>query len=517
MKTLETLAQELPSARLYGDGSVVVAGVKPDSRQVQPGDLFVAIQGERADGHRYIPAALRQGAVAIVGEREPDQVEEIVGGKMPVPYVQVPDGRESLAHLAAAWYDHPGRKLKVIGVTGTDGKTTTCTLITSILEAAGHPTGMVSTVSAVIGGKETDTGFHTTTPEALDVQRYLAEMVAVGAEYAILESTSHGLAQHRVTACEYDVAVVTNITHEHLDYHGTFEAYREAKARLFCSLATAYRKPRNVPKVSVLNADDPSFGYLRQIPADMHLAYGLENKAEVTASDLDLAPSGLRFTAHTPAGDFAVDSPLVGRFNVYNILATVAVGVSQGVPAAAMQAGIRAVHGVIGRMDAIDMGQDFTVLIDFAHTPNALERALETVRSLTSKRVIVVFGCAGLRDRGKRPLMGEVAGRLADLTVITAEDPRTERVEDIMAEIAAGCQRTGRQEGADYFCIADRQEAINAAVAMAEPGDLVVITGKGHERSMCYGTTEYPWSDHQAAKKAIKLTSQTRCGRIQQG
>jgi len=356
----------------------------------------------------------------------------------------------------------------------------------------------------MIGGQETDTGFHTTTPEALDVQRYLAEMVAVGAEYAILESTSHGLAQHRVTACEYDVAVVTNITHEHLDYHGTFEAYREAKARLFRSLATAYRKPGNVSKVSVLNADDPSFAYLRQIPADVHLAYGLESGAQVTASKLSLTPGGLHFMAHTPAGDFPVDSPLIGRFNVYNILAAVAVGVSQGVPVAAMQQGIRAVRGVLGRMDAIDMGQDFTVLIDFAHTPNALERALETVRGLTSKRVIVVFGCAGLRDRSKRPLMGEVAGRLADLTVITAEDPRTERVEDIMAEIAAGCQRAGREEGKDYFCIADRQEAINAAVAMAEPGDLVVITGKGHERSMCYGTTEYPWSDHEAARKALQ-------------
>jgi UDP-N-acetylmuramoyl-L-alanyl-D-glutamate--2,6-diaminopimelate ligase len=502
MKNLQALISELPVAQCDGYGVVEIAGIKADSRQIAPGDLFVAIQGLGADGHRYIPAALRQGAAAIVGEREREQVEALLGGPLAAPYVRVRDGREALAHLVAAWYDHPGRKLRVIGVTGTDGKTTTSTLITAILEAAGHSTGMVSTVSAVIGGKESDTGFHTTTPEAQDVQRYLAEMAAAGAEYAVLESTSHGLAQHRVTGSEYDVAVVTNITHEHLDYHGSYEAYREAKASLFRSLTPSFHKP-GVAKVAVLNADDSSYEYLRAIPVDRQLAYGLKH-ADITAHDIKLSPAGQSFVARTPAGEFIIESTLVGLFNVYNILAAISVGVSQGLPIEAMQQGIRSVRGVIGRMDPINLGQDFTVLVDFAHTPNALERALEAVRHLTDKRVIVVFGCAGLRDVQKRYLMGEVAGRLADYTVITAEDPRTERVEDISAEIARGCQAAGKREGQGYICIADRQEAINAAVEMAQPGDLVMTTGKGHERSMCYGAVEYPWSDHEAAQKALR-------------
>ncbi len=503
MKPLRALCGELEKAELYGDGRTCVAGIKADSRQVQPGDLFVAIPGQSSDGHRYIPAAVRQGAAAIAGTWEPTQVEALLGGTLPVPYVRVQEGREALAHLAAAWYDHPARKLKVIGVTGTDGKTTTCTLITSILEMAGHATGMVSTVSAVIGGKEADTGFHTTTPEALDVQRYLAEMVQAGAEYAVLESTSHGLAQHRVTACEFDVAVVTNITHEHLDYHGSYEAYREAKAQLFHHLGRAVRKG-DMPKVAVLNADDSSYSYLVSIWADRRCSYGMHEGCDIWATDVRYDAGGQHFIAHTPVGDVAIETPLVGRFNVYNVLAAVAVAVSQEIPFAAIQAGVARMRGVVGRMERIDLGQDFTLLIDFAHTPNALERALETVRPLTSGRVIVVFGCAGLRDRQKRFLMGEVAGRLADLTVITAEDPRTERVEDIMAEIAAGCRQAGRQEGADYICVADRQEAIQVAVDLARSGDLVVVTGKGHEQSMCYGTIEYPWSDHEAARKALR-------------
>ncbi|NLS78698.1 MAG: UDP-N-acetylmuramoyl-L-alanyl-D-glutamate--2,6-diaminopimelate ligase [Chloroflexi bacterium] len=502
MKTLNELLVALPDARLWGDGSACVAGIKADSRKVQPGDLFLAYQGKALDGHRYIGSAVAQGASVVVGERAPAEVEALLGGPLAVPYVQVANGRQALAYLAAAWYDFPARKLRVIGVTGTDGKTTTATLITSILEVAGHRTGLVSTVSAVIGGREQETGFHTTTPEALDMQHYLAEMVEAEAEYAVLESTSHGLAQHRVDACEYDVAVVTNITHEHLDEHGSFEAYRDAKAQLFRHLSTAQRK--GIPEVSVINVDDPSYPYLRVIPADEHWSYGLDSPAGVTATDITFVPSGLTFTAHTPRGEFRLESRLVGRFNVYNILAAVTATLSQGVPVSAIQAGVSAMRGVRGRMDPIDLGQDFAVLIDFAHTPNALEQALKTVRQLTAGKVIVVFGCAGLRDRQKRPMMGEVACRLADRSVLTAEDPRTEPVEEIIAQTVVGCQQAGGQEGRDFFRVPDRGEAIQTAIDMAEPGDLVVITGKGHEPSMCYGTVEYPWSDHEAAWKALK-------------
>ena len=496
---LRQLLTALSHKRVEGDPDVEIRGITHDSRRVQPGDLFVAIQGLHADGHEYIAEAIERGAMAVVAERVLPQFPPVPS----VPFIFVPDSRHALAHLAAAFYGYPSRQLRLIGVTGTDGKTTTIALTRALLEAAGHRTGMISTVSAVIGGEEVETGLHTTTPEAPDVQHYLAWMVAAGAEYAVLEATSHGLDQQRVAACDFDVAVVTNITHEHLDYHGTYEAYREAKARLFRSLATACRKP-GVPKVAVLNADDASFDYLRRIPADRQLSYGLASSADVMAREIVHSPEGLRFTVETPVGKFPVESSLLGTFNMPNILAAIAVGISQGVPIEAMQEGVKAVRGVVGRMERVDSGQDLAVFIDFAHTPHALERALETARELTGGQVIVVFGCAGLRDRAKRPWMGEIAGRLADRIVITAEDPRTEDLNEIMAQIAAGCERAGRREGADYWRIGDRGEAIAFAVNLARPGDLVIVTGKGHERSMCFGTTEVPWSDHEAVREALR-------------
>jgi UDP-N-acetylmuramoyl-L-alanyl-D-glutamate--2,6-diaminopimelate ligase len=427
---------------------------------------------------------------------------DALGIDLEVPYVQVTDSRQAWAWLAAAWHGHPSRQLQLIGVTGTDGKTTTVRLIAEILRAAGHSVGWISTVGARIGADESDTGLHTTTPDALEVQEHLARMVAAGTRYAVIEATSHGLAQHRVTGCHFDIAVVTNITHEHLDYHGTYEAYRAAKARLFEGLSSSYRKP-DTPKSTVLNADDSSFDYLQALAADRSLAYGIEQPCDVQASNIQLAASGSTFNAASPERTFPIITQLVGLFNVYNILAAIAVGVLQDTDPADIQRGVAAVEGVTGRMERIDLGQGFTVMIDFAHTPNALEKALRTVRTLTETRVTVVFGCAGLRDRAKRPLMGEVAGRLADRIVLTAEDPRTEDLGAIIEEIAAGCERAGRREGSDYWRVPDRAEAIAMAIRQAQPGDVVLVTGKGHEQSMCFGTTERPWSDHQAVSDAL--------------
>jgi UDP-N-acetylmuramoyl-L-alanyl-D-glutamate--2,6-diaminopimelate ligase len=485
-----------------GNLEVEITGLACDSRQVKPGDLFVAIKGLTADGHDFIPQALERGAVAVVVQ-DTRYAQHATRNTQHASCILVSNSRQALAHLAAAFHGYPARQLKVIGVTGTDGKTTTVNLIQAILSAAGRKTGMISSVNALIGDEHYDTGLHVTTPDALDVQKYLAQMAAAGTEYAILESTSHGLAQHRVTACEYDVAVVTNITHEHLDYHGTYEEYRAAKARLFRDLSISFRKP-DTPKVSILNADDSSFNYLRAIPADRHLTYSLTSPANVTAKDIVSSPEATHFTAQTPVGGFEVHSSLVGYFNVYNVLAAIAVGISQEIPSEAMQEGIASVTGVVGRMERIDLGQDFTAIVDFAHTPNSLKRALETARGLTQSEVIVVFGCAGLRDAAKRPMMGEIAGSLADRVVITAEDPRTESLEDIMARVALGCEKAGRREGEHYWRISDRGEAIDFAINMAQPGDLVIVTGKGHERSMCFGTTEYPWSDHEAVRAALK-------------
>jgi UDP-N-acetylmuramoyl-L-alanyl-D-glutamate--2,6-diaminopimelate ligase len=501
MVALDTLVDALPAATRLGwpqagtERSLEIGKICEDSREVSPGDLFVAISGVSVDGHRYVPAALRAGAVACVVERD---LPELAG----LPRVVVPDAREALAYMHAALRGHPGRHLKVIGITGTDGKTTTTRVVVGILTAAGHAVGAIDSVAATIGGVESPTGFHTTTPDAPAVQAYLAEMVAAGVEYAVVESTSHGLAQQRVAAVEYDVAAVTNITHEHLDFHGSLEAYQQAKARLFRSLSTSYHKP-GVDKVAVLNRDDSSYDLLKGIPADRRYTYGLGEGVDFRASEVSVSPTGLHFTVNTPDGMLRVSSPLVGRYNVHNILAAVAVTWSQGVSLDNIAAGIARVRGVIGRMERIDAGQPFTAIVDFAHTPNGLDKALQTAREITEGQVIVVFGSAGLRDVAKRAWMGEIAGRLADRVIITAEDPRTEPLDAIMATVAEGCEQAGRREGEGYWRIGDRAEAIYTALTMAHPGDLVLACGKGHERSMCYGTTEYPWSDQDAMRDGL--------------
>jgi UDP-N-acetylmuramoyl-L-alanyl-D-glutamate--2,6-diaminopimelate ligase len=496
---LTELVDALPRAKVRGHTDVKVEAITSDSRRVAPGSLFVAYRGVSADGHDFVPQAVARGAVAVVAERNLKGLE--------VPLVVVPDGREALAHLSAAWHGYPSRQLTVVGVTGTDGKTTTCNLIHSILTAAGRRAGLVTTVNAIIGERVMETGLHTTTPDAPDVQGYLAEMAAAGIEIAVLEATSHGLAQHRVTACDFDVAAVTNITHEHLDIHGNLKAYRQAKARLFRHLDSGYRKP-GVPKVAVLNAEDDSYRYLHRIPADRQLAYSIEDPligtANVIATGVRRRAPDTRFTVQSPEEDFDLRTVLVGDYNISNILAATSVALALGVPVEAIQQGVWNVKGIAGRMERVDEGQDFTALVDFAHTPNSLQRVLETARTLTEGRVIAVFGSAGLRDVAKRVWMGEVGGRLADVTVLTAEDPRTESLEAILDEMARGAEKAGAVEGQSYYRIPDRAEAIQFAVDLARPGDLVITCGKGHEQSMCYGTVETPWSEHEALREALR-------------
>lgn len=496
MITSDVLLAALPSAQVYNWRSLSIHNITSDSRLVGQGDLFVAIPGVAVDGHRFIAAALQAGAVACVVEHT---VPELAG----VPTIVVPNAREAYAYLQAAKYEFPSRQLVLIGVTGTDGKTTTVRLISAILRAAGKSVGSINTVSAEIGGLESPLAFHTTTPDAAQVQAYLRQIRDAGADYAVLETTSHGLAQYRVAACDYDIAVVTNITHEHLDFHGSYIAYRDAKAMLFRMLSTSIIKP-GVPKVAILNGDDASFDYLQAIPVERQVVYGLGIPAQVTACDIIVASHGLEFTVIWPDGRMVIKSPLLGRFNVHNILAAISVALALNIEPEAIVQGVASVQGVLGRMERIDRGQPFTAMIDFAHTPNALEHALSTVRELTSGKVIVVFGCAGLRDHTKRAWMGEIAGRLADRVIITAEDPRTESLDEIIEQIASGCGTAGRVEGQDYWRISDRSQAILAALRLARPGDLVIMTGKGHERSMCFGTTEYPWSEHDAVAAGLR-------------
>jgi UDP-N-acetylmuramoyl-L-alanyl-D-glutamate--2,6-diaminopimelate ligase len=497
--TLRELLAALPHAEVRpSDDDLTIRDIVSDSRRAEPGSLFVAYRGVEVDGHDHAAAAVARGAVAVVVERE------LPG--LAAPQVLVPNGREALAHLAAAWHGFPARRLTVVGITGTDGKTTTSNLLHSILTAAGRWAGLVTTVNAVIGERVLDTGLHTTTPDALDLQRYLAEMVDAGLETAVLEATSHGLEQHRVTACDFDLAVVTNVTHEHLDIHGSIEAYRRAKAMLFEHLAAGYRKP-GVPKVAVLNADDDSYRYLQAIPADRHLAYGLGGQAGpagVVGTAVRRTPGATHLRVQAPDAAFELRTPLAGDFNLANVLAATTAALVLGIAPAAIQEGVWRVKGVVGRMERIDEGQEFTAIVDFAHTPNALRRALEAARGMTAGRVIAVFGCAGERDRAKRAWMGEISARLADVTVMTAEDPRRESLDAILDEMARGARAAGGVEGQTYYRVPDRAEAIQFAVDLARPGDLVITCGKGHEQSMCYGREEKPWSEHAALRTALR-------------
>lgn len=472
-----------------------VTGVAYDSRQVQPGNIFVALTGGNTDGHRFIPQAVEQGAAAVVGSQA---LSGIPG------YIHVADTREALAYLSAAFYGYPGRHLTVIGVTGTDGKTTTSNLIFQILLSAGVRAGVISTVSAVIGSEEIDTGFHVTTPEAPDVQRYLARMVNAGLTHVVLESTSHGLAQHRVTGCEFDIGVVTNITHEHLDYHGSYEAYREAKARLFTGLGKTSPKTRGPgAQLAVLNRDDQSYDYLHQVTSVRQVSYGLES-GDIYAEEVEHRPDGMHFTIQGNDLIIPIKTHLVGDFNISNILAAVGVTViGLKISPEAAQRGIAELRGVPGRMERVNLGQDFIAIDDFAHTPNALKVALQTARQMTKGRVIAVFGSAGLRDRQKRAMMAEVAVEMADVSIFTAEDPRTESLDGILAEMSRAAQAKGALEGRDFFRIPDRGEAIRQGVYLAHSGDVVIACGKGHEQSMCFEEVEYAWDDRTALRAAL--------------
>ena len=479
-----------------------ITGISIDSRVAAPGDLFVAMQGGSFDGHDYIPMAIDKGAVVVVGRKDMDD--------LPVPYIRVEDPRQSLTYLAAAFYDWPARKLTVIGVTGTDGKTTTCNLIYQILVAAGLKAGMISTVNAVIGDEVLDTGFHVTTPDAHDVQRYLFKMVDAGLTHVVLETTSHGWSQHRVDACEFDIGVITNITHEHFDEHGSYENYRAAKARLFSSLKSTVSKPWGNPRLAILNRDDQSFDFLSAFVKVDKVTYGLSTGADVEAVDIGYSPKGMRFVAKSSKLRVGVKVNLIGRYNVSNCLAALcSTVIGLGIEPDIAAKGIANLPGVPGRMEMINMGQDFTAIVDFAHTPNALRVTLETARELLNSsnnsdgKVIAVFGSAGLRDKEKRRMMAEISADLADLTVLTAEDPRTESLDGILEEMAAGLRSKEGREGETFWRVPDRGEAIKFALRLASPGDIVLSCGKGHEQSMCFGKVEYPWDDRTAVRAAL--------------
>ncbi len=492
----------------------ISAPVSEDDRLIQPGGVFVARRGASSDGHERIPNAIERGAVAIIGERPPKTISSNA------PYAQVANAMFALGPLAAAWEGFPSRALIVVGVTGTDGKTTTTNLIYHILKTAGLPTGMISTVNAVIGDEAISTGLHVTTPGAPDVQRYLRRMADAGLKYCILETTSHGLAQGRVRGVEYDVAALTNLTHEHLDFHGSFAAYRDAKADLFRQTQDAFRKPAmDRRKAFILNADDANAPYFAALcsPGDTRYFSIRPDSAAPRRETFRAASVQHSAAATTIRVSFAgrerleLSTRLAGDYNIANVLTAVAVTsalIFNGNWKAfdqTLQSALDTLPAIPGRMERIDAGQDYLALVDFAHTPNALRSALEAARTLITpgKRVICVFGCAGLRDREKRRLMPDAALELATISIFTAEDPRTEPLENILATMTEAAIARGGIEGQTFWRIPDRGQALAFACGLAQPGDVVIACGKGHEQSMAFGTVEYPWDDRAALRAAI--------------
>jgi UDP-N-acetylmuramoyl-L-alanyl-D-glutamate--2,6-diaminopimelate ligase len=490
---LGRLADRISPSRTIGVPIGEVSGLTYDSRQVSAGYLFFAVPGVHVDGHDFAADAVARGALAIVAERE------LLG--IGVPQLIVADARHALADAAELWFDAPARRLEAIGVTGTDGKTTTTFLVAAVLRAGGRSPGLIGTVAVRVGEAERHNESRATTPEALELHALLAEMVAAGNNAVVLEASSHGLAQGRLRNIGFAVGVVTKVSSEHLEFHRTLEAYRAAKARLVEEAAR-----------SVLNRDDPSFDFFRRRAAGPVTTFGLHPEADVRAEAVEVRPDRTAFALGAPSWRGRVELQLPGSFNVANALAALAVAEALGVDQAAAAAAIGRVSGVPGRMERIDEGQPFGVIVDYAHTADALAKVLRELRPLSAGRLIVVFGSAGERDRTKRPAMGRVAAELADVAVVTDEDPRGEPSEVINDEIAAGARAAGAEEGKRLLVIADRRAAIGQAIGLARPGDVVLLAGKGHEQNILYADGPRWWDERVVARDALREAGFRRDG-----
>lgn len=490
----------IPVTAIRGDVQLLIESIEYDSRAVTPGAMFVALRGGYSDGHHFLPAALAAGATAAFVEAGTDPA--LVEGYRLV--VEVENTRRWLAMLATAFYDRPSAALTVVGVTGTDGKTTTSHFIEAMCRANGRTTGMIGTVEVRIGADERLHESRQTTPESLLVQRYLHQMRVAGVDTAVVEATSHGLELHRVDGVDFDIGVITNVTREHLDFHGTVENYRRAKGRLLERVAEA--RSRGKRGIAVVNLDDEGArSLLRFATGCQLLTYSMrERAADVVATRIEASPAGSRVGFRTPAGEAETTIALPGRYNVANALAAAAAGHALGLAPDDIAAGLAALAAVPGRMELVDEGQPFTVIVDYAHTPEAIRSVLAEARPLTRNRLMVLFGSAGERDEGKRAIQGAVAVTDSDFAVFTSEDPRFEDPERIIDDIAAGAREAGGSEGVDFMRIENRRDAIDALFARAEPGDVIVLAGKGHERSIIYGAEKRPWDEAEAARDALR-------------
>ena len=462
-----------------------ITGIAYDSRAVQPGEVFVALKGVRTDGEQFARQAVQRGAIAVVAEH-------VLSG-IDVPVIQVTDGRLALAELAADFHGHPSERLRVVGVTGTNGKTTTAHLVASIFDAAGMPCGIIGTVAHLVAGEIREASH--TTPEATEVQALLHEMVDRGCTACAMEASSHALALRRVDAMTFAAGVFTNLTRDHLDFHETMEGYFQAKRRLFEML------PPGAP--SLINADDPKAPALVAV-STKPVTYAINRQADIVPGPLSFSIDGLDFDIRTPRGTLRARSRLVGRPNVYNILAAAGTGVALGLPFDAIERGVQMLHAVPGRFEVVSSPKDgITVVVDYAHTDDALRNLLETARPMARGRLITLFGAGGERDRTKRPLMGAVASRLSDVLVITSDNPRHEDPDRIIEEIQRGITADTRKEDAALFAIPDRREAIEKAIEVARPGDMVLLAGKGHEKYQVVGDEHVPFDDVAIARELL--------------
>ncbi|MDD3293986.1 MAG: UDP-N-acetylmuramoyl-L-alanyl-D-glutamate--2,6-diaminopimelate ligase [Geobacteraceae bacterium] len=501
-------AQMLQSVRepvtITGNTDVEIVGLFYDSRKVEPGGLFFALRGAAVDGHQYLGRAVAAGAAALV-------VEDAAGVPAGFPCAVVSDARLAMSLMAASFYGNPTDDIPVVGITGTNGKTTTTYLIESMLEKSGIPAAVLGTINYRF--RDTILPAPNTTPESVDLQKTLRQLVNLGARGVVMEVSSHALEQRRVDGCRFDVGIFTNLTQDHLDYHHDMDSYRASKQRLFSQLLL----PDGVKpsRAAVLNIDDPAGLEFVRVSSCPVITYGLSPGARITARDVIFSTGGISGTLCTPAGEIHFSSRLLGRFNLYNILSASSAAIALGIPLQAIRDGI-AEHGKVqGRLERVENERGVTLLVDYAHTGDALENVLTTLSELEHRRIITVFGCGGDRDRGKRPIMGRIAARCSDLSIVTSDNPRTEEPASIIEEVRAGIIPLGLREykGAElsgglgergFLCVESRREAIRLAVRIAEPGDILLIAGKGHEDYQIIGTEKHHFDDREEAIRAFR-------------
>nr|WP_046175475.1 UDP-N-acetylmuramoyl-L-alanyl-D-glutamate--2,6-diaminopimelate ligase [Domibacillus indicus] len=481
---LSTVLAALPFYQQDKEGNPAITSIENDHRLIQEGSLFICIKGFTFDGHEAAEEAVRKGAAAIVAER-PVNVS--------VPVIYVSDTKRAMAYLAAHFYQYPTEGFHLIGITGTNGKTTTSHLIEQILQTHGETTGLIGTMYIKIGDETIET--KNTTPESLTLQKTFSKMKQAGVTSAVMEVSSHALQEGRTNGTAFNVAVFTNLTQDHLDFHKTMEEYRAAKGLLFARLGNLFYAGR--PAFAVLNADDAASSIYQSMTAAHVVTYGIDNKADVKAENVRLTSEGTAFTVKYPGGTVSVQSKLAGRFNVYNMIAAFAAGFVSGINPETIRKALESVAGVAGRFELVPNKQDISVIVDYAHTPDSLVNVLETIRPLAKGRVTVVVGCGGDRDKTKRPLMAQAACRYADQAIFTSDNPRSENPAAILADMESGVPDE------QYLVIEDRKKAIFKAIEDARPGDAVVIAGKGHETYQIIGQNVLHFDDRETAKEAL--------------